>query len=58
MDLSTLNGTPAGNQQYSIYWSMGPSDVNYIPEIGVPINNLINTNNRGITFDCLLVVEQ
>ena len=58
MDLSTLNGTPVGNQQYRQYWSLSPSNVNYIPEIGVTINNLINTNNKGITFDCLLVVEQ
>ena len=58
MDLSTLNGTPVGSQQYRQYWSLSPSNVNYIPEIGVPANNLINTNNKGITFDCLLVVEQ
>ena len=58
MDLSTLNGTPAGSQQYNRYWSLSPSNVNYIPEIGVTINNLINTNNKGIGFDCLLVVEQ
>ena len=58
MDLTTINGTPAGNQQYNKYWSLSPSNVNYIPEIGVPANNLINTNNKGITFDCLLVVEQ
>ena len=56
MDLSTLNGTPAGNQQYNRYWSC--TNPSYVPEIGVPVNNLTDTNNKGISFDCLLVVEQ
>ena len=60
MDLSTINGTPAGSQQYSKYWSLKNDNLNpsYVPEIGVPVNNLIDTNNEGIGFDCLLVVEQ
>ena len=58
MDLTTINGTPAGNQQYNKYWSLIPSNANYIPEIGVTVNNLINTNNKGIGFDCLLVTER
>ena len=60
MDLSTINGTPVGSQQYSKYWGWGHSNTNssYVPEIGVPINNLIDTNNRGIGFDCLLVTER
>ena len=56
MDLSTLNGTPAGSQQYNKYWSRVNSS--YIPEIGVPVDKLVNTNNKGITFDCLLVTER
>ena len=56
MDLSTMNGTPVGNQQYNRYWSR--TNYSYVPEIGVPVNNLVNTNNKGIGFDCLLVVEQ
>ena len=60
MDLSTINGTPAGSQQYSKYWSWQTNNTNssYVPEIGVPVNDLIDTNNKGIGFDCLLVVEQ